>query len=280
VPINQTRDVTAGSQAGTAAAAVIRAAGGAVLFSLPLLLTMEMWWLGFAMHRAHLVVFLTAFFPLLVALSFISGFEETFDIQNDVVDALVAFAVAAVIALIMLSVFGAIGPAMPAGEIVGKVMIQTVPASIGALLAQSQLSEHEEARPERANKYLFEIITMAAGAVFLAFHVAPTEEIQLVAHRTTAIHSIGLIFLSLLCMDGFAYAAQIARRDQVSENMPRLLGLLRYTVVGYAVAFLLSAFVLWSFGRFEDIWWGDVLRQTTVLAFPASIGATAARLIL
>ena len=258
----------------------MRAAGGAVLFSMPLLMTMEMWWLGFAMERAHLAIFLGVFFPLLVALSFISGFEETFDIKNDVVDALVAFAVAAVIALIMLSVFGAIGPALPAREVVGKIMVQTVPASIGALLAQSQLSEHGETRPERANKYLLEIITMAAGALFLAFHVAPTEEIQLIAYRTTAFHSIGLIVLSLLCMDGFAYAVETTRRDRLSEDMPRFVGLLRYTVVGYAVAFLLSAFVLWSFGRFADVWWGQVLMQTTVLAFPASIGATAARLIL
>jgi putative integral membrane protein (TIGR02587 family) len=223
---------------------------------------------------------LTVFFPLLVALSFVSGFEETFDIKNDFVDALVAFAVAAVIALIMLSVFGAVTAAMPAREIVGKVVIQSVPASIGALLAQSQLHEGEKTRPERANKYLLEIIIMAAGAVFLAFHVAPTEEIQLISYQTTALHSIGLIVLSLLIMDGFAYAVDIARRGKASNRMPRMLGLLRYTVVGYAVAFLLSAFVLWSFGRFEDIWWGDMLRQTTVLAFPASIGATAARLIL
>ena len=43
---------------------------------------------------------------------------------------------------------------------------------------------------------------------------------------------------------------------------------------------ILSSFVLWSFGRYEGVWLGEALRQTVVLAFPASVGAGAARLVL
>ena len=37
-----------------------RAFGGALLFSLPLLMTMEMWWFGFTLHPARLALFLLA----------------------------------------------------------------------------------------------------------------------------------------------------------------------------------------------------------------------------
>jgi uncharacterized membrane protein len=51
-------------------------------------------------------------------------------------------------------------------------------------------------------------------------------------------------------------------------------------VVGYLIALLVSAYVLWTFGRFEDTAWLIYLRQTVVLGFPAALGAAAARLIL
>ena len=51
-------------------------------------------------------------------------------------------------------------------------------------------------------------------------------------------------------------------------------------MVGYAASALLSAYVLWTFGRFEDTALAVALLQTIVLAFPAGVGAAAARLIL
>jgi hypothetical protein len=50
-----------------------RAFGGAIFFSMPLLMTMEMWWLGFYMGRLRLALFMVAFLPVLVGLSHFSG---------------------------------------------------------------------------------------------------------------------------------------------------------------------------------------------------------------
>jgi uncharacterized membrane protein len=55
---------------------------------------------------------------------------------------------------------------------------------------------------------------------------------------------------------------------------------LRFTVVGYAVSLLVSAYVLWTFGRFGGGALGMYAVETVVLGFPASIGAATARLIL
>jgi putative integral membrane protein (TIGR02587 family) len=257
-----------------------RAAGGAILFSLPMLMTMEMWWLGMYMDRTRLVLFLAVFFPLLVALSYISGFEDTFRPIDDVVDALVAFAIASLGSTMVLFLVGALTPEMNADEIMGKIVLQAIPGSVGALLAQSQIGTEKERRPERANKYLLELMTMAAGAVFLAFNIAPTEEVQIIAYRITPLQAIGLLLFSILVMDVFVYAASVEHQQKVPDQLPRSLGVLRYTVVGYAVAVVFSAFVLWSFGRFDGVWMGNAVQQSVVLALPASIGAAAARLIL
>src|SRR5687767_15678815 len=65
--------------------------GGALLFSFPLLMTMEMWWLGFYMDRYRLALFLALAFLVVIALSYFEGADETFQIE--ILDALVACAV-------------------------------------------------------------------------------------------------------------------------------------------------------------------------------------------
>ncbi|HEV2129601.1 MAG TPA: DUF2391 family protein, partial [Longimicrobiaceae bacterium] len=75
------------------AVGLARAFGGALIFSLPMLMTMEMWWLGFYMDRFRLALFMSLIIPLLVGLSYYAGFEETFSLKNDLVDAFVAYAV-------------------------------------------------------------------------------------------------------------------------------------------------------------------------------------------
>src|SRR5687768_6005584 len=83
-----------------------RGFGGAILFSFPLLMTMEMWWLGFSMDRFRLALFLALAFMLVLGLSYFEGSDETFKI--DVLDTLIASAVGYAVSLIMLSVFAII----------------------------------------------------------------------------------------------------------------------------------------------------------------------------
>jgi uncharacterized membrane protein len=56
--------------------ALARAFGGALLFALPLLMTMEMWQLGSTMPPLRLALFLGVMFPLLGALAYYAGFEK------------------------------------------------------------------------------------------------------------------------------------------------------------------------------------------------------------
>ena len=67
-----------------------RAFGGALLFSLPLLMTMEMWALGFAAEPERRLVFLLAALPVLFGLAHYAGFSARRGLVNNALDTLVA----------------------------------------------------------------------------------------------------------------------------------------------------------------------------------------------
>jgi putative integral membrane protein (TIGR02587 family) len=269
-----------------------RAVGGGVIFALPLLMTMEMWSLGYSMHPMRLALLLVVNVPLLVGLSHFSGFEETFDWLDDTVDAFVAYAVGFVVSALMLALFGVLTTDATPFEVVSVVAIQAVPTSIGALLAESlfggehMVEQGTEGRRDgaplerRPATYRSQLFIMAAGALFLALNLAPTEEMPMIAYMMRDWQVLVLVALSLLAMHAFVYAVKFRGQEEVPEGASASSVFLRFTVVGYAIALLISAYILWTFGRFDDLSGFELVTTTVVLGFPAALGAAAARLIL
>jgi putative integral membrane protein (TIGR02587 family) len=262
-----------------------RAFGAAIFFSLPLLMTMEMWQLGFHLDRFRIVLFILFILPLLIVLDRYTGFMETSTWAEDAIDGVIAFGVGAVAAVVILLLFNIIGPGMTLREVVGKVALQAVPGGFGAVLANSQFSADRGAgdgaeETRQATGYAAILFIMLAGAVFLAFNVAPTEEIVLLAVRMSATHAIVLVILTLCMMHAFVFAAGFRGSPDALGHATGWSLFLRFTVVGYAVAVLVSAYVLWTFGRFEGQPIQANTMQAVVLALPAGLGAAAARLIL
>jgi putative integral membrane protein (TIGR02587 family) len=261
--------------------ALARAFAGAMIFGLPLLMTVEMWALGFAMDPLRLALFLAVMFPLLVILAYYAGFEESFRWQEFVLSACVAYAVAFVAAAAGLLLLGVLRPGMSIVEIVGKISLQAIPASIGAMLARSQLGQREKEEEERRrDTYQGELFLAAVGALFLAFNVAPTEEVVLIATMMSGWHALAVVGASLAIMHAFVYALEFRGQASVHPEISAWSEFLRLTVVAYALALLVCLYVLWSFGRSDGLALGELLMQTVVLGFPAAIGAAAARLIL
>lgn len=253
--------------------------GGAILFSFPLLMTMEMWWLGFYMDRLRLALFLALAFVTILGLSYFEGGEETFKIE--LLDALVACATGYVVAAMMLLLFGILQPGMSADEIIGKVSLHAIPCSFGAILARRQL-DVEETRKERTRRqgYWAKIFLMGAGAIFLAFQLAPTEEMVLIGHMMSGWHAVALGVVSLGIIQAFTCSIELGSRKTFFSAPFFWTVFLRFTSVGYAIALLLSIYVLWTFGRLDGATAAEVVKATLVLGFPAALGASAARLIL
>jgi putative integral membrane protein (TIGR02587 family) len=171
---------------------------------------------------------------------------------------------------------------MPLRELVGTVSLQAIPASIGALLAQTQLGQREGAKTARggASGYASDLFIMAVGALFLAFNLAPTDEMVVIALQGTEWQAILLIVLSLAAMHGFVFSVAFRGSAEKPGHVPAWSMFLRFTVTGYALALLLSAWMLWSFGRLDGLALLPAIKSIVVLAFPAAIGAASARLIL
>lgn len=260
---------------------VARAFGGALLFSLPILMTMETWQLGFHMDRLRLALLLAMNMPLLVGLAYYLGFEDSTDLLDATIDAFVATAVAVTLATIVLYVLGVLRTDTGANEWMGTVALQTVTGSIGALLAQSQFGRTSaKNKKRRAGGTAAEYFFMAAGALFLSANIAPTEEIILIAHMMTHWHTIALLALSLILMHAFVYALEFKGQHERAAEVTLWHEFFSFTVVGYLIALSISAYMCWSFGRFDGISVATALQISFVLAFPAAVGAAAARLVL
>src|SRR5690606_28289244 len=266
------------------AIALARGGGGAVVFSLPLLMTAEMWEIGATIPPGRLLLLLVASFPLLAGLSHVAGFEDTNSLLDDAVDAAVALGIGLVAAVPLLWLFGVIDAAMPLHEIVGKVTLQSVPGAIGALLARSQLHESDEDQAEerrrRESSYAAELFTMLIGSLFLALNIAPTEEVTTIAGRLSEWQLLGLMAVSLLIMHGFVYGVEFRGQARPPEGTSVLSLAIRFTAPGYVLGLLISLLVLWVFGRTQGLAPEPLVAIVLVLGLPAAIGAAAARLIL
>lgn len=266
------------------AISLARAFAGSILFAFPLIMTMEMWSLGFYMDRQRLFLLLLVTLALLVPLSRMVGFERTSSLSDDIMDAFVAMAVGAIASTTMLLIFGLLEAGMSLDEIVGKIAIQTVPASFGAVVARGQLGGDDKQKEPGSGQwpggYGGQLLQMLAGAIFLAFNVAPTEEMVLIAYKMSAFQAIGLVLLSVALLHAFVYALDFRGKEEMPEHMGRLEGMLTYSIAGYGIAVLVSLYVLWTFGRTDGVVLAEVVMMTAVLAFPAALGAAAARLII
>lgn len=261
-----------------------RAGGGALLFSLPMLMTMEFWSLGLYLDRTRLFLLFAATLPLLVLLSRRIGFADSRRWADDVLDTLIALGIGILASTIILAIFGSLTSDEPLDAVLGKIAIQAVPASLGALLAKSQfgaaaVDDGDEPSAGRES-YGGELFLMGVGALFLGFNVAPTDEVILISFQMSPFMALALVILSLALMHGFVFAVGFAGGSEVSPDDPWWSAFLRMTLPGYILALSVSLFLLWVFARTDGMSADGILLAGIVLAFPSAIGAAAARLIL
>lgn len=256
-----------------------RAFGGALLFSLPLLMTMELWWFGFILSPLRLGIFLLVSLPLLLGLALYAGFSKAHrGLGHALLDTLAALAVGALTAAVVLSLFGVLEPGAPPGQIVGQLSLQAIAGAMGALLAGRQLSAGEdETGDEDEASYPGELFLMVAGALFLALNMAPTEEMILIAYRMSAFHVAALLVLSLMIMHAIVFKVGFA--GQEAHHRP-FAAFVHYTLAGYGLVLLTSLYVLWVFGRTDGHGLAEIVDAVVVLSFPGAIGAAAARLLV
>lgn len=255
-----------------------RAFGGALLFNVPLLMTMEMWEQGVTMDRWRLLAFILSGLPLLYGLAYYAGFSKRRGLRNDLLDTAVALAVGFATASVLLVMFGVVDWNAPPREALGMVALQAIPGGMGALLARRQLAGGggDDGDEDQAS-YVGELFLMAAGALFFALNVAPTEEVILIAYKATPWHALALIVASVALMHVIVFEAGFAGQEEAEHPLKAFA---HFTLPGYAIALGISLFVLFLFGRIEGHSLEGLTQTVIVLGFPAAVGAAAARLLV
>jgi putative integral membrane protein (TIGR02587 family) len=128
--------------------------------------------------------------------------------------------------------------------------------------------------------YAGQLFLMMAGALFLGFSVAPTEEMILIAFRMSPLHSILLVAVSILLLHGFVYAVGFKGEEEPPGPTGFFSLFFRFSIVGYAIAVIVGLYLLWTFGRIEGTGIAQAASMVAVLAFPGAVGAAIARLII
>ena len=267
-----------------------RAFAGAVLFAVPLFMTMEMWQLGHSMRALPLALLVGLTLPLLAGLSYFTGFEHTQTLLQDIRDAFIAFGVGFVASAAMLGVLGLLNRDLHLVGFFGIVGLQAVPASIGAIVANKQLHGSDddedgddgsgEDEHERSAGYPAQLFLMLAGAVFMAFNLAPTEEMALIAFTMSPWHGVALMLLSIALLHALVYSVGFAGQHDHPEYAGFWLTFLHFTLAGYGIALLVALYMLWTFERTAGLGPGELASMVVVLGFPASLGAATARVVV
>ena len=255
-----------------------RAFGGAVVFSMPMLMTMEMWFFGFYLDRVRVALFTLLAFALLVGLTRTVGFKSGSHRpwREGIVDAGVAYLVGFLTAAGFLWVMSIIGDGRGWSIGLNIVILQAVPAAVGAAFARGALGGQQ---PDKSKeRYAEEMFLVVAGSVTFAFNVAPTEEMILIGYRMSALHSAILVIGSAALMHALVYTIELPGTTTAARGPLHALAV--YTLPGYAAVLLVSAYLLWTFGRLEGLSAAAVIGPPVVLALPGAVGAGAARLIL
>ena len=259
-----------------------RGATGGLLFSLPLLYTMEMWEVGSLASPVRLLAGLAGTFVLLLGYNRYAGLRHDASYTEVAIDSVEELGLGLAGAACMLAVLGRLTGEMSAAEIVSRIVVQGLVVAIGVSIGTAQLGgeprDQGTGGGKREQGPWSHVALAGCGAVLLAANVAPTGEIQVLGQELHAWHLAGIAVLSFAVGAIVLHYSDFAGTEPASES--GTLNVARNAVVTYAVALAASAVLLWFFGRFDQLPGGLIAAQTVVLGFPAALGASAGRMLL
>jgi putative integral membrane protein (TIGR02587 family) len=264
-----------------------RGMAGGLLFSLPMLYTMEVWWAGFIARPSHLLGYLLATFVLLLGYNRYGGFRADVNWREVFTDSLEELGLGLLVSTGVLFLLGRICADSSWPEGVGMVTVEAGSVAIGISVGSAQLGGEDEDRGKQdapkerdATEHLLgQLVIGFCGAVLFAANVAPTEEIVMMAVEMTPERLLVMAVLSLLLGGIILYQIDFTgARCFMHKSLPRrmLLG----PLITYALALASSALVLWFFGRFDGNGVSVCVAQVVVLGFAGTLGASAGRLLI
>ena len=264
-----------------------RGIAGGLLFSFPLLYTMEVWWAGFIAPPGSLLLLTGVTFLLLLGYNRYAGMRPDSSWKEVAIDSVEEMGLGLIISFAILFMLNRIQPGnMSVDEIMGKVIIEAMAVSIGVSIGTAQLGagkgggkkEKTDDAADR-NQRVAIVVLALCGSLVVGGNVAPTEEIPIIALEATPAHILAMALASIALSVLVVFYSDFKGSPQ-KENESLLYRIAFDTSVCYVMALLASAFVLWFFGRFEHMSFWNITAQVIVLGVLSSLGASAGRLLI
>ncbi|HET8675259.1 MAG TPA: TIGR02587 family membrane protein [Blastocatellia bacterium] len=276
---------------------IMRGVAGAFLFGVPFLYTMEVWWKGnFTSPQRMLFALLLAYAALLV-LNRAAGFrkEEPGPWIRTLGDSAEALALALVTSAVSLTVIGVLRVADGLDATMGRIVMESVPFSIGIGVANNFLNKTEEegnapggkGKDSQSHQWhdhswhgtLADAGATALGATLVAFSIAPTDEIPMIAAGLSPARLLVIIGVSLLLSYIIVFEANFGMQQARIEQPGIFQSPITETIISYLISLFMALVMLWLFQLLRA---GDPpsqwLSYIIVLGLPATIGGAAGRI--
>ncbi len=276
--------------------AIMQGAAGGFLFGIPLLYTVEVWSIGSTTEPWWLLTVLATTLVVVWLLTQVEGFRQTLTLNplEAVLESIEAVGIGVACAAISLVLLQRITLATPLSEVLGKLVFEGVPFALGVALARSTLNNNPLRIRRRISlpqavysptlaslrDTLIDFDATLIGAVLIAFSIAPTEEVPLIA---SSLPSLWLLLVMVASL-GLSYTIVFASgfTDRIERRQRGLLlspG--TETLVAYLVALVASVTMLVLFRQLHPgDPWQEWLSDTLVLGLPASVGGAAGRILV
>lgn len=274
---------------------IISGASGGFLFGIPLLYTMEVWFIGSDIEPPMLLTSLAVTFTIVLMLNQIEGFrpQKNLTILENIAETIETLAIGITCAALMLIVLQEINGQTSLSEALGKIVFEAIPFSVGVAFSRSLLSRGAETDSDNNNQSVqsnkqqaivwkdtvADLFAAMIGALFVSFSIAPTDEIDMLAASASSGWLLIMMLASLLISYGIVFASKITNYQNRRKQSGIFQSPKSETIISYLISLLTGILIMWFFHKltFSDPWfmW---LRHGIVLGLPACIGGAAGRL--
>lgn len=278
---------------------IVHGTCGGFLFGIPLIYTMEVWWIGSLAKPRLIVMAIALMFIVVFLLNYTEGFRKrrnNWRLDEAAIDTVEAVAIGFVCSAFMLWLLQEITPETSLKESLGKVVFESVPFTLGVALANQFLQEgnqnnsipitHKGNRVSKHKKNglhatFADLGATLIGAIVIAFNIAPTDEVPMLASAISPPWLLALMAASLVISYAIVFQAGFSDQQKRRQQKGIFQRPLSETTISYLVSLIASGLMLLFFQKvtFADPWmmW---LEYTLVLGLPATIGGAAGRLAI
>ncbi|HUH06360.1 MAG TPA: TIGR02587 family membrane protein [Egibacteraceae bacterium] len=277
--------------AGEELRSAVQGFAGGMLFGVPLLYTMEIWWLGDHTTAPQMLVVLIVTAAVVFLLNLTGGFKgrKHAGLDNVAMDSIEALGIGVVSAAAILALLHRIGPGIPAPASLAKIVYEAMPFAIGVSLARQLLAgdrtggaeRRRRPRPPRSvgEETAADLSAAAVGALLVAFNIAPTDEIDMLSAALGPASLAAIVAASLAVSYAIVFAAEFADHEHRHRQEGLLQRPLSETLASYAVALGMSGLMLFIFQNLSAADpWENHAAKIIVLGLPAAVGGAAGRL--